>query len=86
MANSRAGNVILVDTTATTVAEAIEISAIKYIGASTSSVTLKAGTSSGNVLWEESATTNVFNEVQIREKDGVHVVITGTAKVYLYLK
>lgn len=86
MANSRAGNVVVVDTTGTTVAEGIHIVGIKYIGAASGTATLKAGSSSGNPLWEESGTANVFNQVDIKEKDGVHVILGTTAKVYLYLK
>lgn len=87
MANTQAGNVIRVDTSAA-FTETRRIRAVRYIGASTSSGTIKGGgTSSGNLLWEETASTNVYTpDVEIYDADGVYVTITGTAVVYLYLE
>jgi hypothetical protein len=86
MANAREGNVIYCDTDDSTFADAKNICGIKYIGAASSSITIKAGSSSGNSLWEESASTNVFNEVCIHSPDGIHITVGGTATVYIYLK
>jgi hypothetical protein len=87
MANTRSANVIIVDTSAA-YPDVKNVRSIKYIGATTSTASIKSGaSSSGTVLWEESASTNVMNSnVEIRDPEGIYVTITGTAKVYLYLK
>jgi hypothetical protein len=87
MANSRAKNVYLVDTDATTLSQNLTICGIKYIGAAASSVTIKDESSAGAVLWEENATTNVWNpDLDIKSSKGIYIAITGTAKVYLYVE
>lgn len=87
MANASADNVMFIDTDNTTIPGPVRIKSIKYIGASTSSVSLKQGTTSGTVLWTENASTNVFNgEVCIRTSGDVFVDITGTAAIYVYLE
>lgn len=86
MANAKEGNVIYVDTDDTTLASAKYVEAIKYIGNTSGTATIKAGTSSGDLMWEESGTANVFNEVCIHSPDGLHVAVTNGAKVYIYLK
>ena len=35
--------------------------------------------------WEEDGTADVFEDVNIKCSEGVHVVIVGTARVYIYL-
>lgn len=85
MANAREGNVIFVDTTAA-FPDAKSICGIKYIGASTSSVTIRGEGASGGIMWAETATTNVFDNVEIRCNDGIHVTIAGTAGAYIYLR
>ncbi len=86
MANTFSENVIFVDTDASTFAQAKCIQAIKYIGNTSGTLTIKAGTSSGKVLWEESGATNTFNNVHIQALDGIYVTITNGAKAYVYLK
>lgn len=86
MANHRQGTVIFVDTSAG-FKEARRIKAIKYIGSSNGTATVTNGTGgSGNALWEESGTSNIFNQVCFNSKEGVHVAVTNGATVYLYLE
>lgn len=84
MANHTQGNVQFVDTTAT-FADIRRISAIKYIGAAASSVVIKADGSGGDDLWEANTALEEFDHAEIRNSKGIHVIVTGTAKVYLYL-
>jgi hypothetical protein len=88
MANTRNGNVWFVDTDNTVLPGPLKITGIKYIGAATSSASLKAGTTAGPELWRETATSNVFDEVEIicNEQAGVHVDLTGTAVIFIYLE
>jgi hypothetical protein len=87
MANTIEANVILVDTNAA-FPQAKRIRSIKYIGnASGTAVITGGGSSSGDRVWEESGSTNVYNaNVEIGDGDGVYVTLTNSAKVYLYLK
>lgn len=85
MANSRAGNVIRVDTSAA-FTSARNIVAIKYIGASSGTASIKKTASDGIPLWEESGSTNTFNEVPVRSSTGIYVTVTNSAVVYIYLK
>lgn len=85
MANTRAGNVIRVDTTAT-FEDARNIVAIKYIGAASGTASIAKNGGGGGVVWSESGTTNVFNEVCIRTPQGVTVTIGSGAVVLIYLK
>lgn len=87
MASARKGNVIRVEASAA-YADVRNIHSIKYIGAAASSVNIRSDASaSGEVLWTEDATTDVYNpEVCMHDKNGFYVEVTGTAVVYLYLK
>lgn len=88
MANSVNANVYFIDTDNTVLPGPIRIVGIKYIGASTSSASLKAGTTSGSELWRETSSSNVFDEVhiEVQEQAGVHVDITGTAAIFVYVE
>lgn len=83
MANTREGNAIRIDTTAL-FDENFRIKGIKYIGAAASSAVVRGEDASGGIMWEENASTNVFDNVEIQNNRGVHVTITGTAILYLY--
>lgn len=86
MANTRAGNVVRVDTTAN-FTDIKSIRGIKYIGNTSGTARVEkwnaAGT--GNLLWEADGTTDVFEEVSIRCNVGVRVEVTNGAAVYIYL-
>ena len=84
MANTRGGNVIVVDTSAAFV-DAKSIKAIKYVGSASGTASLKVDGTSGNVVWEEAGESNVFNEVNLSNSGGFYVTVTNSAKVYLYL-
>ena len=85
MANTRAGNVIKCDTTAT-FTDAKQICGIKYIGAASGTAVITDAGGSGNNLWVESGTTNQWNDAEIVANDGVTVTVTNSAIVYLYLE
>lgn len=86
MANTRSANVIRIDTSAA-FAFPIDICAVKYIGASSGTASIKsAASASGSTLWEEAGTSNVFNEAKIKDNQGVYVTVTNSAVVYLYLR
>ena len=85
MANTRAGNVVKVDTSGL-LSDVRSIEAIKYIGNTSVTALSQKGSSSGANLLEESGTGNVFNEVCIECPNGVYVTVTNSAVVYLYLK
>jgi hypothetical protein len=87
MANGYASNVIFVDTSAA-FTYATRIRSIKYIGASSGTATIKSNAdSSGQTLWQESGTSNVYNpDVCIYDNKGVYVTLTNSAAVYLYLE
>lgn len=86
MANVYDVGVHFVDTDDTTISGKVYISAIKYIGNASGTVVIKSGSSSGDTIWQESGASNVFNQVCISAKDGIHIAITNGAKVFIYLK
>lgn len=84
MSNTRAGNVQRVDTTSSTFADIRNITAIRYIGASSGTANI-VEVSSGNKLWEESGASNsTAMELDIRSPSGITVNVTNSAVVYLY--
>lgn len=88
MANSRTGNVVFVDTTGATVAGPAKIGSVKYIGNTSGTAAITAGTSgSGNPIWQEAGSNNVAaEEICAFCQDGFHVAVTNSAKVYIYLE
>ena len=86
MANSRAGNVVKVDTDATTLSDVRDVVAIKYIGNTSGTATIKKGATGGSLLWQESGSANVFNEVKITSPTGLYVNLTNGAVIYIYMK
>ena len=84
MANSRGNNVLFCDTDNTQYAENIRIKSIKYIGASTSSATIRKKDASGAIVWTEDGSADKVDEVCIVAPQGIWVDITGTAAVYIY--
>ena len=86
MANYSSANVIFVDTTAFTYAGSVRICGIKYVGASTSSLTIRGNASStGPILWTDPGTTTKFEQIEIVDNKGIYVELTGTASVFIYL-
>lgn len=85
MANVREGNCQFVDTSAA-FTDIKNIKSIKYIGAASGTATIKGGgTSSGDVMWEESGSTNTWNDdLGLRDCEGIYVTLTNSAKVYIY--
>lgn len=88
MANTRNGNVVFIDTDNTVLPGPLKVVGVKYIGAATSSASLKAGTTAGPELWRETSTGNVFDDVciTVKEPAGLHVDLTGTAVIFVYLE
>lgn len=87
MANARAANVIVVDTTAQ-FSEHLRICGIKYeAGTDTPSVTVKSETSAGTIVYFVDGANDIFEQVHIQNTRGFHVAIAGTGtKAYIYLK
>jgi hypothetical protein len=87
MANSAEQNVLFCDTDDTTYAGIRKIRSIKYIGNTNGTAVIKFQSSSGDVLWQESGASNVYNpDLCIVAPQGIHVAITNGAKVYIYLE
>lgn len=86
MANSYTGNVIFVDTNDSTFSYAKNICGIKYIGNTSGTLTIKADSSGGSVLWYGDGATDFFDEVEIRSSGGIHVALTNGASAYIYLE
>ena len=87
MANAAAGNVLFVDTTATTDSRTLKIRAVKYIGNASGTVVITAGTAgTGATIWQESGTNNLSVDEICARVDGFHVAITNGAKVIIYLE
>lgn len=85
MAVTRKESVIRIDADNDTVAGILNICGIKYMPGTSASI--KADTSSsGMVLWETALTTELFDNVEIRVKDGIWVDLAGSAVIYIYLK
>lgn len=87
MANTRAANVIMVDTTGFTLDQTVIIGSVKYIGNTSGTAVITVGTSgSGSMVYENSgASTQPADEI-CAKVDGLHVAITNGAKVYIYLE
>lgn len=85
MANSYSGNVIHVDTSAA-FDYARNISAIKYVGASNGTATIKRESSSGDLLWGAAGSSDLQENVNIRSSKGIYVTLANSAAVYIYLK
>lgn len=87
MANSaQVANCIRVEAS-TQFSDVRRIRSIKFIGTTGASATIKETSSSGEVVWTESGTANVYNpEVCLHNNNGFYVTITSGAVVYLYLE
>jgi len=84
MANHRVGNVIFVDTSAD-FAGVLHVKALKYIGITSGTATIKKTNTSGNVMWQASGTADSQEDVSLRSFNGLRVEVTNGAKVYVYL-
>lgn len=85
MSNTRAGNVIRVDTSAA-FTDVRRIKEIKYVGAANGTASIKKTDSGGNLMWEAAGTSNVVDEVSLRSPTGIYVTLTNSAVIYLYLE
>ena len=88
MANTYSGNVVFVDTSAA-FSYMKDIDGIKLLGGSTgSSIVIRSnGSSTGDILWQGLSSVGAFFEdVKIRDNNGMYVVVTGGASALLYLK
>lgn len=88
MAITRAGTAIRLDAASNgQIVEAINIVGFKYIGAAASSATVRAKSASGNICFSSALTTEQPTQaLNIRSTGGVHVTMTGTAILYIYIK
>jgi hypothetical protein len=88
MANGKTNNVIFVDTTGYTDSSAAIIESVKYIGNTSGTAVITAGTAgTGQTLWKESGSSNqAAEEICVRCDGGFHVAVTNSAQVLIYLK
>jgi hypothetical protein len=88
MANTKAGNVYFFDTTAGTIPGPAKIGSVKYIGNTSGTAAITAGTGgSGNPVWQESGTSNqAAEEICAFSSDGFYIALTNSAKIYVYLE
>jgi len=84
MANSQAGNVIYVDTTAAF--DVRSVYAVKYFGSNNGTAVISS-TASGLPLWEEGGSdfSKPIEEICIHDAGGLTVTVANGAVVYLYL-
>lgn len=86
MANARRANVIRVDTSAA-FTDVRRIMGVKYAGATSGTAKIRSNAASdGMILWEHDGDVLEFDDVCIKEVEGVYVEVTNSAVVYLYLK
>lgn len=89
MANTRAANVWIVDTTGAITSE-VKICSIKFIaGSDASTMTIKNNASStGTVVYEVAlASGQIVDWVEVVDRSGIYVTFTGTSpKAYLYME
>jgi len=89
MANTRAQNVWVIDTAAQ-IDGSFCIDNVKLIGGSgASTVTIKADSTSGAVVYQARAAINTDNydhDIELEVKNGMYVTVSGTGAIaYLYL-
>lgn len=85
MANYRRGNVIFVDTTDSEFRDVRNVKSVKYIGASSGTANIKC-LSTGSILWQADGANDLFEEVCIRNSQGIEVEVTNSATVFVYVK
>lgn len=85
MANYRRGNVIFVDTTDSVFTDVRNVKAIKYIGETGGSANIKCA-DTGSILWQADGTSDIFEEVCIRNSSGIEVEVASSATVFVYVK
>lgn len=87
MANTRANNVIVVDTSAAFEGP-LYIKAVKYVAGAGASpaANIKQESATGTTIYEASGSGNLFEQACINAASGAYVTITDGAKLYLYLK
>lgn len=85
MANYRRGNVLFVDTTDSVFTDIRNIKGVKYLGASNGTANIKCA-QSGSILWQTSGTNDLFNDVCIRNPNGIEVEVTNSATILIYVK
>jgi len=86
MARTIAGSVFRCDTDNDTVPGPVHVCGIKYIaGGSGTAIIVRAGDSNGAILYECDASADVFEDVEFRCQEGLHIDLAGTGTVvYIY--
>lgn len=88
MANTRNNQSIFVDTNDTTLSgDVFYICGIRYLGASSGTCVIKSGSSSGEIIFDAEGASNDYVDLGgLRIKDNIHVALTNSAEVIIYLK
>ena len=86
MANGRAGNVYYVDTSGAldTNLSKMSICAIKYIGNTSGTASIKADSSSGVIVWQESGANNLSADYVEMRIDNPYVTVANGAVLIIY--
>lgn len=87
MANTRAGNVIRLDTTGTVPGPSGRIKSILYVGDTGASAILRADGGSSQIVWQRSGDLEALDEVCIvlpGSTNNLHITVANGAVVYLY--
>ena len=87
MANTRAGNVIRLDTTGTVPGPAGRIKGILYIGAVSATAVLRFDGASSTIVWQRSGNVEALDDVKIQvpaSTENLRIEIGSGAVVYLY--
>ncbi len=85
MANARAANVLIVDTSAQFDGQH-RVCGVKYIGNTNGTASIKADSSAGVVVYEADGTADIFEDIRAALNHGMYVTITNGAKLYIYLE
>jgi hypothetical protein len=86
MSNTRAGNVIRVDTSAA-LTDVRNVRTVKYLGASSGTASIKKTDTNGAILWSASGSSDqVDQDLYIRCNTGIYVTVASSAVVLLYLE
>jgi hypothetical protein len=87
MAVTRAGSVIKITADNDTITGPIKVCGIKYVAGSSSSFTIRAGSTSGNDIYFVDGANDIFEQVHFRESGSLWIDMGGTGgELYIYTK
>lgn len=85
MAVTREGTVVRIDADNDTIPGVVNVKGILYIPGTSAQV--RSGNAAGMVLWENTGTTRLYDDVCFRADEGLHIDLAGaSAALYIYLE